>query len=78
MAIRNWWIQTMIDGKGTKSTGPTRREDGFSLNVFQREGGESVLAVKIEGFVERQGGQLRLEIRDSEGKRIAEDVVTSR
>lgn len=57
MATRNWWISGDIDGRKTEMAGgPQAKDGGFTLTIFQRVSGSSVLAVKIEGRANSQGG----------------------
>lgn len=63
MAIRNWWIEVEIEGRKTKLTGGPRAKDGgFTLVVRQRDDGESIAFVRIDGIVLGGGGlELRID-----------------
>ncbi len=67
MAMRNWWIEVTIDGRKTKlQGGPRAKDGGFTLTVRQRDNGESVGVLRLDGIADSEGG-LRLEIRDADG-----------
>lgn len=56
MAVRNWWLSASIDGRETEvAGGPRAKDGGFTLKIFQRVNGGSVLAVRIEGRANSQG-----------------------
>ena len=41
--MRNFWIETCIDGrKHLLRGGPRRRDGGFTLNIHQKEMGKSI------------------------------------
>lgn len=59
MAMRNFWIEGEIDGRKTKLTGgPVRKDGGFKLVVYVRDGGESVPAFEVSGTSDPETGQL--------------------
>jgi len=80
MAMRNFWITVSIDGRKTRLTGgPLRKDGGFSLEVYMRESGRSVLAYSLGGFACLNGklvlratpGELgELGVDTSEGKGV--------
>lgn len=48
MALRNFWVETQIDGRKTKLTGgPKNKTGGLRTKVYVRDRGQSVLACKI-------------------------------
>ena len=52
MAIRNWWIKIDVDGrKNQVRLGPRCKDGGFSIDIYQRKDGESVLALSVYGEV---------------------------
>lgn len=62
MAMRNWWIVVEIDGRTTTlKGGPRSKEGGFTLTVYQRDKGESIPVVDVEGIA-LGGGRLKLKI----------------
>ena len=66
MAVRNFWIEALIDGRKTKlSGGPRSKHGGFSLTVFQRSQGGITRALIIDGFA-NEGGQLTLSVRNGD------------
>lgn len=49
--VRNFWIELWVDGRKTKiATGPVRKSGGFKLKVFQRNRGEIVEVVSLDGM----------------------------
>lgn len=61
--VRNGWLNASIRGRKTPATGgPRRKEDGFTLQVYQRDTGLSVSALEIEGVV--IGTELELSVWD--------------
>lgn len=64
MKPRNWWIVVHIDGRKTELYGgPARKDGGFTLKIFQRNRGESILAKTLEGYVKDD----KLILLDDEG-----------
>lgn len=50
--IRNFWIDVDIDGRKTRlSGGPRNKDGGFSMTIYQRNKGQSVKALEIEGTI---------------------------
>ncbi len=48
--VRNFWIEVTIDGRSTPiKTGPQRKDGGFELTIYQRDKGEIMKALTIEG-----------------------------
>ena len=49
MALRNFWIDSKIDGRETTlSGGPRSKDGGMSIKVLQRKNGEKVKAVEVK------------------------------
>ena len=56
MAVRNFWVDGKVDGQSTGfGGGPQRKDGGFSMTIKQRDKGEIVTAVSIDGFVSKSG-----------------------
>jgi len=54
--VRNFWIEGNIDGRKTEmSGGPRTKDGGFSLNIYQRDAGGIVKALRIEGGADDAG-----------------------
>lgn len=48
MAMRNFWLETKVDGRKSILTGGPRNKDGgMTTKIYVRDCGESVLAYKI-------------------------------
>lgn len=66
MAIRNFWVEALIDGRKTKlSGGPRGKRGGFSLTVFQRSQGGITRALIVDGFA-NEDGELNLSVRNGD------------
>ena len=66
--VRNFWIETDIDGANTMSGGPRSKDGGFSANIFIRSNGGVMKAVNISGHAD--GEHLLLAINSVDGQRI--------
>jgi hypothetical protein len=54
--MRNFWITLSCDGLKTKvATGPIKTDGGFQLTIHMRDHGQSVKAMKIQGYVSTSG-----------------------
>ncbi|KKM88320.1 hypothetical protein LCGC14_1259900 [marine sediment metagenome] len=73
MAVRNFWIDTRIDGRKTDlSSGPRSRDGGFLQTIYMRDRGSILAAVSIRAYT-HSDGTLTVEIsapRDSEHVRV--------
>lgn len=50
MAIRNFWIETNVDGRDTTdASGPKSKDGGFETTISVRHGGASIPAATIKG-----------------------------
>lgn len=48
--VRNFWLDLSVDGKRSRvSTGPVRKDGGFTLNILMRDGGSIVKALTVTG-----------------------------
>jgi hypothetical protein len=66
MAIRNFWVEALIDGRKTKlAGGPRSKHGGFSLTVFQRSQGGITRALIVDGFA-NENGELNLSVRNGD------------
>ena len=46
--VRNFWIEAVIDGRESRLRGgPRAREGALSLRLYQRDGGEALLALEV-------------------------------
>ena len=65
MAVRNYWIETEIDGrKSTLRGGPASKTGGFSQKISIRRNGAISTAVQINGHV-LPNGQLLITIEEN-------------
>ena len=63
MAIRNFWLDARIDGRETNlAAGPSEKEGGFTLTIYQREQGSVTTPLVIRGKA-LPDGRLRLTVR---------------
>ncbi len=54
-SCRNFWVETVVDGRNTcDATGPRGKDGGFVTTVYVREKGGSVKKVTIKGFVTQE------------------------
>lgn len=62
--VRNFWIDLDVEGRGSRvGTGPRSKTGGFSLSIFQRDKGDIMRAVHIDGLA-HDDGELFLRISD--------------
>ena len=77
MSMRNFWLDSDIDGRQTSlSGGPRASDGGMNVTVRQRENGKSVVACKVKCY-KRNDGLLVTSVRDKNDNVITE-VVTER
>ncbi len=76
MSLRNFWVESFIDGRKTLLASGPRRKDGEMHTVIKvKEEGNSVEAVSIVCFPTEQGN--RIVVRDeTNGERIYDRVFT--
>jgi hypothetical protein len=74
--MRNFWVESFIDGRKTLLASGPRRKDGEMHTVIKvKEEGNSVEAVSIVCFPTEQGN--RIVVRDeTNGERIYDRVFT--
>jgi len=55
--VRNFWIETKVDGRKTQSSGqgPRGAGDGFTTTIYQRDQGDVCHVVEIVGNVTTDG-----------------------
>lgn len=54
--VRNFFVHAVADGRATPvSFGPTGKDGGFVLTVYQRHEGEVVRALVLEGYTAIDG-----------------------
>lgn len=71
MAMRNFYIEADIEGRKTMLTGgPAAKDGGMTVDIRQREEGNSVLAFRIE--CREYAGKLTTKVYDSTGHYVAE------
>lgn len=74
MAIRNFWIEANIDGRNNElKGGPKSKEGGMEIEVFQRNEGEIVTALKV--YCSELNGVLYANVFDGEGNLIFQYVT---
>lgn len=76
MSLRNFWVESFIDGRKSLLASGPRRKDGQMHTVIRvKEGGNSVEAVSIVCFPTEQGN--RIVVRDeTNGERIYNRTFT--
>ena len=76
MSLRNFWVESFIDGRKTLlASGPRRKDGEMHTAIKVKEGGNSVEAVSIVCFPTEQGN--RIVVRDeTNGERIYDRVFT--
>lgn len=53
--VRNFWIEIEVDGKTTKiATGPQSKDGGFTMTIKQRQDGEIIQPLTIEGIADEK------------------------
>jgi hypothetical protein len=64
--VRNFWIETTVDGRKSKiATGPRRKGGGFNIVVRVREKGQiSNETLKIEGISDEEMNGLKITFPD--------------
>jgi hypothetical protein len=61
MAVRNFWIETKVDGRKTTLTGgPQAKGGGFEQTIYIRQNGGSLPAMRIVGETSADGWLLYL------------------
>ncbi len=75
MAVRNFYATITNDDHGAPvHTGPVGKAEGFSIRVQQRDNGEIVTALRVNGFVD-DAGTLTLRVTDRNDQIIHEYVT---
>lgn len=75
MAMRNFWLETKVDGRKSILTGGPRNKDGgMTTKLYVRDCGESVLAYKI--VCRECAHDLIIMIYDAEGHLIHKTHTT--
>jgi hypothetical protein len=70
MAVRNFWINTTVDGKKEPcATGPRSKDGSFETKIYIRDNGESKLALHIYGLALRDG-TLKIVVSDNNSKQL--------
>lgn len=65
--VRNWRIETRVDGVDPRITGPWTKDGGFSMTIYQRRRGASETVAKISGFVDGDKLSLTVRVNDTRG-----------
>lgn len=61
--VRNFWLELTVDGRTSRiETGPQAKDGGFSLVILQRDNGNILRAMEVDGFAQSDG-KLRCEAR---------------
>ena len=69
MAMRNFWIESDIDGRETILSGEPRRKDGgMRTDIYMRDEGYSVKACTVKCF--ERDGILAVEVYDDESNLV--------
>jgi hypothetical protein len=70
MSVRNFWIETQVDGHGgIPATGPKAADGGFTSKFWIRKGGEHAAVLRLEGMT-THNGDVELYVIPSEGTEI--------
>lgn len=73
MAVRNFYIEALIDGRETKlEGGPRNKVGGFSATVKIRDHGGIAHAVRLDGFA-RDDGTLSIRVSPGSGVTVKPD-----
>lgn len=49
LAVRNFWVESQVDGRRTPiKGGPARKDGGLDLQLFQREDGAITQPIEIQ------------------------------
>lgn len=68
--VRNFWIETLIDGQRTAVRGgPAAKDGGFDMMIYQRDDGNVVDVLTVLGRV-RHDGVLELIVRQRDGTEV--------
>lgn len=74
MALRNFWLETKIDGRKTVLTGgPKNKKGGMRTKIYVRDRGTSIVACSID-CTERDGN-LIINIYNNDGQCIYSDIT---
>lgn len=74
MAVRNFWIETNIDGRKTKLTGgPKNKLGGLTTKVYARNAGSIQLACKV--VCRECAGDLIVMIYDKDGQLVYKNTT---
>lgn len=77
--VRNFWIETRIDGRQTKdASGPAAKDGGFETTIKIRNKGSVEVALKVVGRVNGAGNLLELDVYDGAGYSILSSAEQSR
>lgn len=73
--VRNFWIQAQIDWRNSSiGAGTVRKDGGFDLTVYQRDGGEVRTALEIIGRA-HDDGSLLLRVNAGNGFPAQEIII---
>lgn len=76
MAMRNFWVDTKIDGRETPLSGGPRAKDGHMvIDIYQRNNGESLNVFTIHCEPSLDGKTLNTYIVDENGTTVLERVT---
>lgn len=59
--VRNFWIETSIEGRETIKAGPRAKDGQIGIVIYMRQDGVPVRALEIDGLV-TSDGQIKLEV----------------
>ena len=72
--VRNFWGSIESEGR-TVETGPSRKDEGIDITIYQRNAGEVTRAITARGWVE-DDGTLVLTVYGPDGIRIFQHRTT--
>ena len=76
--IRNFWIESTVDGVATKyASGPKAKDGGFELTIKQRVKGNIVTAYRISGIA-LQTGELSIQVANGSSGRVLDESTSER
>ena len=74
-AVRNFWIDAIIDGRqSTLSGGPRSKEDGMYIKIYQRDDGCVTTALDVRCYTDFDGN-LVTNVYDTKGKSILSHIT---
>jgi len=75
--MKNFVVKALIDGQRKIEAGPIRKDAGQEVVIYQRNGSEQMIAVRIECFAMSDGKTLKTVVKDGNGN-VLSTVITNR